>query len=118
VAVDTEVAIITASVVLTEATGTAVGEATSKTVVGGAIPEATVIQMTGRSEERKIGHLVSRTTTANTTVDIAMEIAGVKAVAAGKDVMIEDLAVMTETASAKRKNGMHEALNWKTVTDS
>lgn len=69
-------------------------------VVDEAILEAIVIRMTGRSEERKIGHLASRTIAA--TVDTAitvMEIGRDVAVAVVEDVMIGLAAI--ETVSVK-----------------
>ena len=96
--VDTEaVTTIAASVVITEMT---------EMVVDEVIPEVIVIQMIGRSEERKIGHQDSRTITTETIVGVmaVMEIA--RAVAVVEDVTIEDLAQMTEIANAERKTGM------------
>jgi hypothetical protein len=77
---------------------------TTEMVVDEVILKATAIQMTGRSEERKIGLLVSGTITVEMTVDVVMEIVIARAVV---DVeMIEDLTTMSGIASAKRKIGM------------
>jgi hypothetical protein len=81
-------------------------------VVVEVIPEAIAIQMTGRSEERKIGHLVSKMTATETIEGVmaVMEIVKVAGAVVEQDVMedvtIEDLAPMIETANAERKTGM------------
>jgi hypothetical protein len=94
--VDTEVTTIVAAVVTTEMTEMVVMAADE------VIPEAIVIQMTGRSEERKIEHLVSRTITANTIVATGREIARV--VAVGEDVMIVVLVIEIVNAKTGKKN--------------
>jgi stage III sporulation protein SpoIIIAA len=96
--VDTEVATtIVASVVITEMT---------EMVVGEVMPEVIVIQMIGRSEERKIGRQDSRTITTETTVGVMVVTEIARAAAVVEDVMTEDPAQMTETANAERKTGM------------
>ena len=81
---------------------------TIEMVVVEVIPEAIAIQMTGRSEERKIGHLVSKTTATETIEGVmaVMEIVEVVGAVVEEDVMIEGLAPTTETANAERKTGM------------
>jgi hypothetical protein len=81
---------------------------TIEMVVVEVIPEAIAIQMTGRSEERKIGHLVSKTTATETIEGVmaVMEIVEVAGAVVEEDVMIEGLAPTTETANAERKTGM------------
>jgi hypothetical protein len=94
--VDTEVTTIVAAVATTEMIEMVVMAADE------VIPEAIVIQMTGRSEERKIEHLVSRTITANTIVATGREIARV--VAVGEDVMIVVLVIEIVNAKAGKSN--------------
>ncbi len=88
----------------------AVTVATTETiemVVVEVIPEAIAIQMTGRSEERKIGHLVSKMTGTEMIEGVmaVMEIVKVVGAVVEEDVTIEDLAPTIETANAERKTG-------------
>jgi tRNA 2-selenouridine synthase SelU len=88
---------------------------TKEMVVVEVIPEAIAIQMTGRSEERKIGHLVSKTTATETIEGVMAVMETVKVAGAVveedvmedvmEDVTIEDLAPTIETANAERKTG-------------
>jgi len=73
-------------------------------VVDEVMPKATVIRMTGRSEERKIVHLVSGIIIAEMIVVVVMEIVIARDVV--DVVMIEDRAMMREIANGRRKIGM------------
>jgi hypothetical protein len=77
-------------------------------VVVEVIPEAIAIRMTGRSEEMKIGHLVSEMTATETIEGVmaVMEIVKVAGAVVEEGVTIEDLAPTIETANAERKTGM------------